>query len=537
MKAGRAFERYARILCAGMLLASCARVLPPEGGPKDETPPRLDTLHSTPPLKTSFRPRQLIFQFDEWIQVRDALKQVVISPPVRRNPQVVVKGKSLTVTFDDGEPWRDSTTYILSFGKAVSDRSEGNVVPDLKYVFSTGPVLDSLQAEGTLVDARTRRPLEDVLILLHRSPADSAVTLELPAYFARTDKEGSYRLEHLREGQYRLYALDDRNGNYLYDQPDERLTGLEALVRIGTRQDPFPLLELSPPVKKARLIAMDSTREAGRTDLIFNRRPAGVTVTDDSIGGPVMRWTRDTVLSVWQSAGSPMMWIKVDGDSIRLPGGPDTLPFLTAPPVPVLQGIQPPNAPLRFVCHPPIVFPDTTRIRIHRDTQAMEGGVIGLSPDGDTLSIRGVAFPEATVTIRFLPGALMTLNGAIQNDSLAVGVTVGSVNDWGTLTLLIDRLPEETPVLLEIVDSRGVPVTSPMRSVGQTTWRILLPPLPPGTYEAFVSLDVDGNGRWDGADHYRGRKGEPRSAHLLPALRGNWELEVPFIPEWAIPGE
>ena len=116
-------------------------MLPPEGGEKDTTPPVLRTELSTPDQQTNFRPTEIRLVFDEWIQLKDPLKQVVISPPLKKAPLVTSEGKAVVVQFNADEPWKDSTTYTLQFGKAITDRNEGNVTPDVRYVFSTGPVI------------------------------------------------------------------------------------------------------------------------------------------------------------------------------------------------------------------------------------------------------------------------------------------------------------------------------------------------------------------------------------------------------------
>ena len=86
-----------RLIALFIFLSSCARVLPPEGGEKDTTPPVVQTALSTPDRQTAFKPETIRLVFDEWIQLKDALKEVVISPPVRKNPVVTAEGKAVVV--------------------------------------------------------------------------------------------------------------------------------------------------------------------------------------------------------------------------------------------------------------------------------------------------------------------------------------------------------------------------------------------------------------------------------------------------------
>lgn len=509
-------------------------MLPPDGGPKDVDPPGLRKDLSTPDRQTNYRPERIQLVFDEWIQVRDALKQVVISPPTRRPPQVIARGKTLEVTFDSEEPWKDSTTYILSFGKAVSDRSEANVVEDLRFVFATGPELDSLEAEGLLIDARLRQPLQDILVILHRSTADSAITLELPDYFTRTDRNGRYRFSHLREGRYRLFALEDKNGNYRFDQPEERLAWTTEQVDIGSDSSILPLMALSPPVRRSRLLSADSLSKPGVIHYAFNRRPASLTLPDLEGAMVFSRWTQDTVLSVWSRPGAPSGVFYADKDTLRIPGMAESTDGLASFPNLIRTGKHPPEYPLAILFRPPLdSFMEDRLIVRRQDTIPVTPSSLLLSPGGDTLYLAAADLAETQVTVRFLPGALWSMTGVVNADTLALGLVTGASADWATLSLVLDSLPEGQHVLLEVTDPQGKPKFTPFSFKGGSSWAITLPPLEPGGWQLFISLDLNGNGQWDPADYYRGNLSEPRSRHEVSNLRANWELELRIVPDWA----
>jgi len=518
-----------------LFLFSCARVLPPEGGPRDEVAPRIVKESSTPDLQTNFRPDRIRLEFDEWIQVRDAIKQVVISPPTKKAPQVLAKGKAVEVVFDADEPWKDSTTYTLFFGKAVSDRSENNVVEDLRFIFATGPQLDSLEAQGQLLDARTRLPLEDILLLLHRSEADSAVTLDLPDYFTRTDKNGRYRFSHLREGSYRLFALEDRNGNYRYDQPEERLGWLDQRIMIGVDSVSLPLLSLPPAVRRSRVLSVDSTSLRGRITYAFNRKPAEWSFPEQEGVYTFTRWTQDSVLTLWQKPGCPAGWFLAGGDTLYYPAFRDSLAPLSDLPRLTRTGKQAPEDPLALVLRPPMDSLDASRLRVSRDTQDVPLQTWQLSAGGDTLYLMGIRPAESNITLFFLPGALHALTGAANRDTLALGFLTGSTGDWASLRLIVDSLPLNEQILMEITDPQGKARFSPFRFTGGEQWIIDLPPLEPGPYQVFLSLDKNRNGQWDGADYYGNSASEPRSVHNVTSLRANWELELRLIPDWISP--
>jgi hypothetical protein len=86
---------HAKIFLYGMIgivlivfVQGCASTGSPSGGPRDVTPPRMDSIRSAQNRQINFRPRQLDFFFDEFIEVRDPIKEVLVSPPLTYIPQV-----------------------------------------------------------------------------------------------------------------------------------------------------------------------------------------------------------------------------------------------------------------------------------------------------------------------------------------------------------------------------------------------------------------------------------------------------------------
>ena len=131
-------------------------------------------------------------------------------------PTVTTKLKKLRFEFAEEEVLKEDATYSINFGDAVKDLTEGNPVPNFKFVFSTGDFIDSLKMEGTIVDALTGKPVEDVLYMLYKNLADSVVQTEKPFYFGKSDKTGTFTIENIKAGQYKAFALEDQDVNYLY---------------------------------------------------------------------------------------------------------------------------------------------------------------------------------------------------------------------------------------------------------------------------------------------------------------------------------
>jgi len=136
-----------------LLVASCATPTPPLGGPRDTAPPQLDSLQSTANEQVNFTIQPIELAFDEWVQLEDVANQVLVSPPLEFRPKVRIKKRSVIVEFDAREQLRPNVTYAINFGNAVKDLTEKNAAENLRFVFSTGPQLDSLSMQGTIRNA------------------------------------------------------------------------------------------------------------------------------------------------------------------------------------------------------------------------------------------------------------------------------------------------------------------------------------------------------------------------------------------------
>ena len=94
---------------------------------------------------------------------------------------------------------------------------------NLRYVFSTGPIIDSGQISGKVFNAQTKETKEDFLVMLYTNNSDTAVFKTKPVYFSRTDKEGNFTIANIKDTSYRIFVLNDANSNYLYDQDKDCL--------------------------------------------------------------------------------------------------------------------------------------------------------------------------------------------------------------------------------------------------------------------------------------------------------------------------
>ena len=214
-------------LAVVVMLAACASMGTPDGGPYDEEPPVF--LGGSPaPYATGVKDTRAVLEFDENIRLDNAFEKVVISPPQINQPQIKYSGHRVIVQLED--TLVPATTYSIDFNDAIVDNNEGNPLVNFAYVFSTGDVVDTLGVSGTVLNASDLEPIKGIMVGLHSSSADSLFTTRPFERVARTDSRGRFTIKGIAPGKYRIYALADANGNYLFDQKSEAIAFLETEI-------------------------------------------------------------------------------------------------------------------------------------------------------------------------------------------------------------------------------------------------------------------------------------------------------------------
>jgi len=205
----------------------CANIVPPAGGPKDTIPPKV-TKSYPENYSIRFKGQKIEISFDEFIQLKDVNNKLLVSPPFINNPEIKLKGKSLII--DLKNELHKNTTYTLNFGNAIVDNNESNVLDNFEFVFSTGDEIDSLSISGKVFNAFDLKPEEGVLVMLYENLNDSAPYLEFPNFVGKTNKNGQFLTNNIRNDTFRIFVLKDENRNYIYDLTNEAIAFSDSFV-------------------------------------------------------------------------------------------------------------------------------------------------------------------------------------------------------------------------------------------------------------------------------------------------------------------
>ncbi len=211
----------------GIILYSCASIGRPTGGPQDEDPPVF--LNSNPlPNALNVTKNKIELEFNELVQLKDQNDKVVVSPVQKEAAQIRTSGKKITIEFRD--TLQPNTTYSIDFADAIQDFNEGNPIEGFSYAFSTGDSIDTLQISGMVLNARNLEPQQKVLVGIHTNLEDSAFNKIPFARIARTNDRGQFTIRNLKPGKYRIFALNDMNGDYKFDNPSEDIAFYDEII-------------------------------------------------------------------------------------------------------------------------------------------------------------------------------------------------------------------------------------------------------------------------------------------------------------------
>lgn len=209
------------------LLTACANIASPSGGEYDLDPPKV--VRSSPAFNaTNVTRGRVTIDFDENVTIEKPSENVIITPPQQSFPDIVAANRRVTVTLRD--TLIPNTTYTIDFTDAIVDNNEKNALENFSFSFSTGNHVDTLTISGKVLAADNLEPVKGMYVGLHSNLNDTAFTRTKFLRISRTNDRGMFVIRGVAPGKYRIYALDDANRDYMYDNPAEAIAFLDAII-------------------------------------------------------------------------------------------------------------------------------------------------------------------------------------------------------------------------------------------------------------------------------------------------------------------
>lgn len=559
-----------------LLLASCAQVVAPGGGARDNDPPKV-VKYSPDSAQLNFSSKQIEMTFDEYIEVRDLNSQLIISPPLDKTPDIKVKNKTMTIDLE-GQELKPNTTYSINFGNALKDINENNPKENFSYIFSTGSYIDSLKVKGKVQHAFDQGTEKGVLVMLYSDMDDSVIYKKLPEYFAKTEADGSFQINNVRKGEYRILALKDANANYKYDGDVENIGFMDSIID-PTEKQKILINIFQEPAKKV-FIKKYNHPSYGKIVIVFNQGSDSLRVNNlsndqkgvqelvdfsknkDTLTYWLKNYTKDS-LKLQVSNGNKVLdtlefkMIKLE-DAMKSKRNPLKLSLVSSP-----NGSQSfdlgSELKLKFN-HPvadnsgsAVLKEDTTVIQNARAVIEEHSTIMKIiywdstdyfesienpnNPGGFTVSPAMkpyTGWKEKTKYSLFIPPKTFTDIFGLSNDTIQVDFKTREAKYYGSLKLTVS-VPEIVKTesnagayIVELLDERSNVVYSNSIQKAET---ISYDYLHPNKYRLKLIYDENGNGKWDSGDYLK--KTQPEKVFFNTEtinIRSNWDAEI----EWRV---
>ncbi len=527
---GMSFQRFRVRLdvlaCTMIIAAGCAQISAPSGGPKDEMPPV--PIRVDPPSESiNLRPKRLTMEFDEFVVLRNANQPLVVSPPLASKPEWRVRGKAVELALDP-EGFEVNRTYVFAFGGAIVDLHESNPATDLKWAFSTGPVLDTMRIQGHVMDRMTRSGKADLRVMLFQTPVtwDSIWAGRRPDALGQTDAMGNYSIGYLGSKDFVGVALADENGNYRWD--DGEYIALDTSRFAAGDTSLYWLGDDTKEAKPPRRIAscrLDSTGMAR----ILATAPADVAerwkVLLGGTSQPIPFEREGDSVIVWCEAcrTAPveeiqMVWDwEIDSDTAQV------RPFLssignshtplTTPPL-----RSAPQSSREWKFDRAIFVDEPDSIRVFQDSLSIDGAFFSASETGASTRTLTLDLKEdfaSDYTVICLPGALRFQGQTVDQDTVFFRWKTYEANYFGALDLSLTDVPG--PGWVRIGEDR-------IRVEGDTS--LAFEQRLPGALTLGYEWDVNGDSIWQGVVPRDLQSAEPYFYPVeQPVIRSNWLIE------------
>jgi len=201
------------VLC----LVACAKQSPPPGGPVDEVPPKI--LEVDPPSGTVrvSRDTQVRFLFSEKIDRRSLDEAIFVTPNPGGDLRFDWRGPALEIKFPDS--LRSNTTYVVTLGTGIRDLRNNRLDQSISVAFSTGDSIAAGELRGRIYGEKVQGVLVGAYLVGEDQEPDP--TRKEADYTTQSGKSGEFEFRYLANGAYRVFAIEDKYGNRLYDRGED----------------------------------------------------------------------------------------------------------------------------------------------------------------------------------------------------------------------------------------------------------------------------------------------------------------------------
>ncbi|MDX9790167.1 MAG: Ig-like domain-containing protein [Candidatus Kapabacteria bacterium] len=521
--------RFLTLLLFSLLFVACARKGTITGGVKDTIPPVM-TFSSPKNYTTNFSVSEIKLEFDEYVRVKDASKQLIVSPPMNPAPEITPSNASKKLTIKLKDSLLPNTTYSFNFGNSIQDHNEGNPYHQFTYVFSTGTYIDSLTLGGRIKDAFNPTADNFVSVMLYEYNEtfyDSIIYKENPRYITNTlDSATSFRLNNLKEGKYLLVALKDNNNNYKFDPKSDKVAFYPKPISIPDDSSLYEL-ELFREILPFKAVRISQTAES-RAYLAFEGNSKDVTVTASDFNKEI-----PIKITSLEGKDSLQIWFpNIKADSLKITAQKDdyfkefTLKTkkMKADSLTVTasrSGTLNFRDTLGLKSSTPIEKTDISKISIMKSDSTFVSFNTKYNDQKQEIKFDFEKSPNQKYVLTVLPDAITDIYNK-STDTLTFRFNTRDYTDYGNLTLKLNGL-KSYPAIVDLTDVKGKTLASAYIETGNT---ISFDLLQPELFTIRIIYDENKNGIWDTGNYLEKRMPEEVIYISTPIdVRSNWDVE------------
>jgi uncharacterized protein (DUF2141 family) len=428
-------------------------------------------------------------------------------------------------------------------------------------VFSTGNYIDSLTLSGKVKGAFDMKTEKGILVMLYDSFDDSVPYKKHPSYFSKTNSDGTYRINHIHPGTYKVFVLKDANGNYLYDIPGEQIAFSDTFITIRQNAVLDFLLFSEEPAKQK----LKKTYVAGHGHLAFVfAKPA------DSIKLQFLspEPKQNVIYEYSQNKDTLHYWFADDiQDTIKIKiiNGNEVLDMVRLRPITLEQatkGIRGDKWALK-------VNVNVSNNQLHDvnknivlqfnhplDPKRFRDSIVNLSDKHTSFSLKWVN--ERVVLIQpqnnkkeigsgnenfstvfspvkwrenatyhlLIPPRTFTDIFGLTNDTIKLNFKTQEEKYYGTLKLML-KMKYNIAYILQLMNEKGEIFNYTSSDKGIFTYAYL----PPGSYKLRIIYDKNRDGKWTTGNYLQERQPEKVIYYPNPLIiRSDWDTEL----EWKV---
>jgi hypothetical protein len=527
------------------LMMSCAKRGSITGGLKDTLAPVLESS-SPKNYSTDFKGNQIILNFDEYVKLKNLNKQLIISPPMKHEPIITPTNVSKVLTIKILDTLQPNTTYSFNFGQSITDNNEGNAMNQFKYIFSTGPYIDSLSIGGVIKDSYEKTVDNFVSVMLYEvndKYKDSVVYKDFPRYVTNTlDSLRTFKLENLKAGKYLLVAMKDKGGNNKFNPKDDKIGFLKHFITVPN--DTLFELELFKevlPLKAFKPIQASGNRlllpYEGKQSFKLSKPKIVLKNNTEILETIVTQFPKKDSLQVWfkpLKADSLSLEISKEGYdkkfTFRIKDQKKDTLNITA----LQNGIIHFRDRFTLETATPLVKFDKSKIKlVNKDSIAVDF-TTEYDEFEQKLYVDFKKEPLQKYNFTFLPGALTDFYEK-SNDTLSFKLSTKEFEDYGNLILNLKNV-KRFPIIAEITNKKGDVVLASDYSEGRTKLQFDL--LQPESFTLRITYDDNKNKVFDSGNFLSKTYAEEVFYYQKEIdVRTNWDvdetidLSIPYNPE------